>query len=64
MKLSRIANSFDDNAISSSPRHTWRRAGSSERLPTVSTDGRGAVPRRAIARSRASSSPNENGLVR
>ena len=64
MKLSRIANSFEDSAISSSPRQTCRRAGSSDRSPTVRTTGRATTPRRAIARRRASSSPNAKGLVR
>jgi hypothetical protein len=56
MNASNSANSRADNSISQSPRLTCRVAGSSRSDPTSITDGRSTAPRRARARSRASSS--------
>ena len=64
MKVSSSENSFAERLMSVPSRLTRLDEGSRVRSPTWSTAGRSTGPRRAKARSRASSSENEKGLTR
>ncbi len=63
-RKSSTANSRLVRSIVSPPRRTVRDAGSTVRSPASSTTGRSRAPRRTSARNRASSTAEENGLVR